>query len=72
MKVESGGIGRIVDIMIADSGIKSRAKLAERIGTKDVTFRASLTNESIRLVDFVRAADEAGYEVIVRKKGGAD
>jgi hypothetical protein len=55
-------------IMLSESGLDSFAALGRELGYKETTFRSSLNNKSIRLKDFINAADLMGFEVIVRKK----
>lgn len=61
-------IKKILHTMISEAGVDSLAALGRELGYKETTFRSAITNNSIRLKDFVRAADLMGFKVIVRKK----
>ncbi|MDK8747562.1 hypothetical protein QP810_10030 [Streptococcus agalactiae] len=61
-------IKKALRIMSSESGIDSLASLGRELGLKETTFRSSITNNSIRLKDFLKAAELMGYEVIVKKK----
>ena len=52
-------------LMLADSGVDSFAVIARRIGMNENTFRAAVSNGSIRLADFVEAAKIMGYKITV-------
>jgi hypothetical protein len=53
-------------IMMAEAEVGSLADLARKLDIKETTFRSSINNGSIRLADFMKAAHEMGYTVIVR------
>lgn len=56
-----------IKIMMADSSVESMAALARELDMKETTFRSALTNNSIRLVDFIRLSELMGYEVQIKK-----
>ncbi|PAD72862.1 hypothetical protein [Paenibacillus campinasensis] len=68
MKINQKKVDQIVDVMIADSGIKHRKALSEMAGIKPSTFHAAIKNESLRLVDFLRMAELLGYDVTITKR----
>lgn len=68
LKLSEDEIKKAVLVMISESGVGSMASLGDKLGYKQTTFRSSITNNSIRLKDFIKAADIMGFEVIVKKK----
>lgn len=61
-------IKKTLRVMVSESGLDSLAALGRELGYRETTFRSAVSNESIRLKDFVKAADLMGFEIIVRKK----
>lgn len=71
-------IKKSLKLMTAEANIDSFASLARQIGMKETTFRSALNDKinadgenegpSIRLTNFLDAADLMGFEVVVRKK----
>jgi hypothetical protein len=55
-------------VMVSEAGLDSLAALGRELGYKETTFRSAVNNNSIRMKDFVKAADLMGFEVSVRKK----
>ena len=68
IKLSKEEIEKAIKIMTAESGTKSFAALARDIGLKETTFRSAIHNNSIRLVDFIDAAETMGFEVVAVKK----
>lgn len=59
---------KAIKIMMAESNITSMASLARDLKYKETTFRSAISNNSLRLADFIELSDIMGYEVIVREK----
>jgi hypothetical protein len=68
IKLQEDEIKKALQVMISESGLGSMAALGENLGYKQTTFRSAVTNNSLRLRDFINAAEIMGFEVIVRKK----
>lgn len=58
----------IVGLMLASKGRSSKGDLAREIGIKETTFRAALSNESLRLKDFLQVAEALGFEIVAKQK----
>jgi hypothetical protein len=54
--------------MIAQSKIKGKTALAKTLEIAPSTFHSSIDRESIRLVDFIKAAEALGFEIVAIKK----
>ncbi len=57
-----------LNIMMAESGVKSLADIARTLGVKETTLRSAIGRGSLRLADFQKIAESLGYEVVVRSK----
>lgn len=68
MELNNKDIKRIIGVMMAESGIESKAELAKRLGIKDVTFRAALNNGSLRFADFMRICELLSYKIEINKE----
>lgn len=66
--MDQDDIKKTFRLMLCESGLPSFAALGKEIEIKESTFRSALNKNSIRLKDFLKAADTLGFEVIVRKK----
>jgi predicted transcriptional regulator len=61
-------IKKVLKIMMSEQGIDSMADIARALNIKETTFRSAVSNNSIRLTDFLKVAELLGYELIVTKK----
>ncbi|MGG1669935.1 hypothetical protein ACIFOE_04660 [Paenibacillus sp. NRS-1783] len=68
IKLDKEQISNIVGLMLASRGRTSKADLAREIGIKETTFRAALSNESLRFKDFLQIAETLGFEIVAKKK----
>lgn len=57
-----------INIMMAESGVKSLADIARKLELKETTLRSAIGRGSLRLADFQEIAGSLGYEVILRSK----
>ncbi|MEJ3719157.1 hypothetical protein WGM54_14140 [Paenibacillus polymyxa] len=68
IKLDKEQATNVVGLMLASRGRSSKADLAREIGIKEVTFRAALSNESLRLKDFLYIAEVLGFEIVAKQK----
>jgi predicted HTH domain antitoxin len=61
-------IKKALKIMMSEQGIDSMADIARALNIKETTFRSAISNNAIRLADFLKVAELLGYELIVTKK----
>ncbi|MFX3643260.1 MAG: helix-turn-helix domain-containing protein [Candidatus Pristimantibacillus sp.] len=62
----STSIKAALKIMMAESGINSLAQVARKLEINETTFRAAITNKSLRLNDFLKIAEFMEYKVIIQ------
>lgn len=65
-KLHSDKATNSVRQMLAARSRSSVGALATELDMKDTTLRAAITNESLRLKDFLRIAERLGFSVIVK------
>jgi hypothetical protein len=61
-------VDEAVKLMLAQSQVKGKTALAKTIDITPSTFYSSIDRETIRLVDFIKAADALGFEIVAIKK----